>query len=122
MPEQEAKRSSDVRGISEPARMPEPEYARMPEPKESPEPVQERKPEPVTRPVSRILFYLNGNPLRLPRKKDGQPYYLMDMIEYSGIDLKNPGGTVKLTVNGEMGMFQQELRERDAIEIRVQER
>ncbi len=114
MPEPETKRSSDARVISEPAR--------LPEPKESPEPVQERKPEPVTRPVSRILFYLNGNPLRLPRKKDGQPYYLMDMIEYSGIDLKNPGGTVKLTVNGEMGMFQQELRERDAIEIRVQER
>ncbi len=77
---------------------------------------------PQPEPVRKLLFYLNGAPLRLPCKKDGQPYYLMDMIEYSGIDLKNPAGTVKLTVNGMMGMFQQELRERDAIEIRVEER
>lgn len=64
-----------------------------------------------------LLFYLNDSPIRLPRKKDGMPYYLMDMIEYSGIDLKNPRGKVNLSVNGMPGMFQQELREGDLIKI-----
>lgn len=64
-----------------------------------------------------LLFYLNDSPIRLPRKKDGMPYYLMDMIEYSGIDLKNPRGKVNLSVNGLPGMFQQELREGDVIKI-----
>ncbi len=69
-----------------------------------------------------ILFYLNGSPLRLPAKEDGQPYYLMDLIEHSGIDLKNPKGAIRLTINGAAGLFQQELRERDAVEIREEER
>ncbi len=64
-----------------------------------------------------ILFYLNGAPLRLPIKEDGSSYYLMDLIEYSGIDLKNPKGQVLLTVNGLPGMFQQELRARDTVYI-----
>ena len=109
-----------------PERRSEPERGLPPERRAEPErvlqPDSEQRSEPAPGPVRMLLFYLNGSPLRLPRKKDGQPYYLMDMIEYSGIDLKNPAGTVKLTVNGMMGMFQQELRERDAIEIRIEER
>ena len=64
-----------------------------------------------------VLFYLNGSQLRLPRKPDGDPYYLMDMLEYSGIDLKNPKGDIKLTVNGRPGLFQQKLSEGDTIFI-----
>ena len=64
-----------------------------------------------------ILFYLNDAPLRLPLKKDGDSYYLMDMIEYSGIDLKQPKGRVTLSVNGEPGTFMQKLFERDIIRI-----
>lgn len=41
----------------------------------------------------------------------------MDLIEYSGIDLKQPRGRVKLTVNGRTGMFQQALSEGDRIYI-----
>ena len=55
--------------------------------------------------------------MRLPIKEDGQPYYLMDLLEYSGIDLKNPKGTVKLRVNGMSGMFQQALKAGDVIDI-----
>lgn len=69
-----------------------------------------------------ILFYLNGAPLRLPLKADGSPYYLMDLLQYSGIDLKHPKGQVRLTVNGMPGMFQQELRERDTVSIQETER
>lgn len=64
-----------------------------------------------------VLFYLNGSQLRLPRKPDGEPYYLMDMLEYSGIDLKNPKGDIKLTVNGRPGLFQQKLSEGDTVFI-----
>lgn len=64
-----------------------------------------------------ILFHLNNSPLRLPCKQDGSPYYLMDMIQYSGIDLKNPKGKIRLTVNGIPGLFQQELSEGDIIRI-----
>lgn len=64
-----------------------------------------------------ILFYLNDTPLRLPLKKDGASYYLMDMIEYSGIDLKQPKGRVTLSVNGQPGTFMQKLHERDIIRI-----
>lgn len=68
-------------------------------------------------PTPDIRFYLNDAPLSLPPKKDGSPYYLMDMIQYSGIDLKNPRGVVTLTVNGSSGTFQQELKEGDRIRI-----
>ncbi len=69
-------------------------------------------------PGREILFHLNGSPLHLPQKEDGSPYYLMDMIQYSGIDLKNPKGRIELTVNGISGLFQQELKEGDNISIR----
>ncbi len=68
-----------------------------------------------------ILFQLNGSPIRLPRKKDGAPYYLMDMIEHSGIDLKQPKGSVVLSVNGAPGSFQQRLFAGDIIRIEEEE-
>ena len=68
------------------------------------------------------MFQLNGSPLRLPKKEDGRPYYLMDLIQYSGIDLDHPKGTVTLKVNGESGRFQQVLRPGDIIEIGEEER
>ena len=83
--------------------------------------VQEVKQEPEEKPVM-IRFWLNGSIIRLPRKKDGSPYYLMDMIQYSGLDLKNPQGSVSLTVNGIPGSFQQALREGDVIVIGVEKR
>ncbi len=82
----------------------------------SPQPVLPDQPPAPPKPD--ILFYLNDTPLRLPPKEDQNPYYLMDMIQYSGIDLKNPRGVVKLSVNGSSGMFQQELKEGDQIYIK----
>ncbi len=69
-----------------------------------------------------VVFQLNGSPLRLPKKEDGRPYYLMDLIQYSGIDLDHPKGTVTLKVNGETGRFQQVLRQGDMIDIWEEER
>ena len=68
-------------------------------------------------PVPEMIFQLNGFPLRLPRKENGGAYYLMDMLQYSDIDLNHPKGKINLLVNGEPGMFQQKLSEGDVIII-----
>lgn len=65
----------------------------------------------------KITFFLNDKPITLPVKADQRPYYLMDMLEYSGLDFKNLTGRVVLEVNGESGYFQQELKSRDRILI-----
>ncbi len=94
----------------------EPESEEMPEPKELPrqEPAQASE---IRINTGNILFHLNDKPLHLPRKENGQPYYLMDMIQYSGIDLKNPKGRIRLSVNGDSAMFQQQLFQGDVIRI-----
>lgn len=81
----------------------------------TPEPTESRP--AASAPRQEFLFHLNGDSLQLPKKPDGSPYYLMDLIEYSGIDLKQPKGRVKLTVNGRTGMFQQALSQGDVIYI-----
>lgn len=73
-------------------------------------------------PEETIFFELNDSPLNLPKKSDGRPYYLMDLIQYSGINLEHPKGQVRLTVNGEEGRFQQVLREGDQIVIEDDQR
>ncbi len=83
-------------------------------------PAEPTSPSPTTaapKPRPEFMFHLNDSTLRLPYKPDGSPYYLMDMIEYSGIDLKQPKGRVKLTVNGRPAMFQQALSQGDRIYI-----
>lgn len=64
-----------------------------------------------------VIFHLNNAPLILPVKENGGPYRLMDMIQYSGLDLKQLKGNVKLTVNGFSAAFQQPLEEGDIIFI-----
>ncbi len=64
-----------------------------------------------------LHFMLNDSELLLPKKEDGRPYYLMDLIQHSGINLDSPKGRVKLQVNGEDGRFQQVLKEGDHILI-----
>jgi cell division protein FtsA len=64
-----------------------------------------------------LTVFLNDKPLILPPKPDNQPYYLMDVLEYSGLDFKNLTRQVMLEINGESGAFQQELHSRDNIKI-----
>ena len=69
-----------------------------------------------------LCVYLNGAPLVLPGKPDGAPYYLMDLLDRSGIDFGTLDGPVELRVNGEEGAFSQELRNHDNILIRREAR
>ncbi len=69
-----------------------------------------------------LMLYLNGQPLILPSKPDGSPYFLMDMLEYSDLDIEKVTSPVILEVNGENGTFQQELKSGDAVRIFEQKR
>ena len=61
---------------------------------------------------------LNGTALLLPEKDNGQPYYLMDLLERSGLDFDHLEGPVRLTVNGVESGFSQSVRSGDVITIR----
>ncbi len=88
---------------------------------EEDDPVEAAKPDGEVS-TSTVVFRLNGAPLELPVKEDQSPYYLMDLIQYSGIDLEHPRGVVKLMVNGMPGMFQQALRAVDTVRIEEEKR
>ena len=66
-----------------------------------------------------VHITLNGEPLALPAKDGGAPYYLMDLLEYSGIDFEHLDRNVRLEVNGVEQGFQYALREQDSVLITV---
>lgn len=73
------------------------------------------------RPVAEsCCLTLNGRTLLLPPKPEGGPYYLMDLLERSGIDFEHLDRPVRLAVNGQAGAFQQVLRPGDQVEIRYE--
>lgn len=73
---------------------------------------------PATRPLEIVL---NGRSFFLPGKPEGTPYYLMDMLEYSGLDFEHLDREVELLVNGAEGPFTQELHSRDEVVIRYKQ-
>ncbi len=64
-----------------------------------------------------VTFTLNDKPLTLVRREKSNPYLLMDMLQYSGVDFSNLKGEVVLLVNGTNGYFQQPLFAGDVISI-----
>ncbi len=65
-----------------------------------------------------LEILLNDEPLVLPPKEDGQPYYLMDLLTHSGIDFDRLDRPIRLAVNGVESGFQQIIRTDDSVEIR----
>lgn len=93
-----------------------PEPPPEPEPEPAPQPWRE---EPETPKARRPLFlYLNGEALVLPGKADGGAYYLMDLLDRSGIDFETLDVPLVLKVNGADCPFTQELRNNDQVTIR----
>ena len=118
---------------------PESAEPEMPEPAPEPaEPAQESAPaaavpqepaplpapaaEPARPAVKPLWIYLNGQALVLPGKADGGPYYLMDLLDRSGIDFETLDCPVVLQVNGADCPFTHELRNNDQVTIRREER
>ena len=60
---------------------------------------------------------LNGEPLSLPGKGNGPPYYMMDLLQFSGLDLDHLDGPVRLEVNGEECGFRYVIKPRDCVTI-----
>lgn len=116
--ETESETEQDLETESETEQDLETESEQDSETEEAPELDFQPEPEPKIKRTPEILFHLNNSPLRLPCKEDGNPYYLMDMIQYSGIDIKQPKGKITLTVNGAPGLFQQPLAPGDVISIK----
>lgn len=61
-----------------------------------------------------ITLTLNGSPITLPEKNDGEPHTFLELMTYADLDTKNPGGRgVELTLNGKEISFGEELHEGD---------
>ena len=86
-----------------------------PPPPVSQEPPPPPRPAPA-RPPLRLT--LNGKPLELTAKKEGGPYYLLDLLDRSGIDFDHLERDVELQINGAEANFTQELHQRDVVVIR----
>lgn len=65
-----------------------------------------------------LNIFFNEKPFILPGKENGEPYYLMDLLEYSGIDFKNLDRRVRMEVNGGECGFQTMIQQGDHVLIR----
>ena len=82
-------------------------------------PAEDAEEIPVQIPVRRDLsIFFNEEPFFLPGKESGEPYYLMDLLEYSGIDFKKLDRRVRMEVNGQECGFQTALAQGDHVTIR----
>ena len=84
------------------------------------EPVQPA-PSSAEAPDGQRMFFLNGQALVMPKKPNNEPYYLMDMLDRSGIDFEHLESRVILQVNGAEGQFTQILQDGDAVVIRTED-
>lgn len=74
------------------------------------------KPQPG-RPKKELHIVLNDLPMTLAEKENGLPYYLMDLLQYSGIDFDHLNRPVRLEVNGQECGFRYVLQENDIVVI-----
>lgn len=65
-----------------------------------------------------VHIILNGEPQTLSGKPDREFYYLMDALQYSGLDFEHLDRPVELQVNGQPGQFSQVLNQGDQVIIR----
>lgn len=73
---------------------------------------------PQVRPqAAPMTVFLNGQPIALPAKADGAPYYVMDLLERSGMDFQHLQRPVALRLNGSECLFQQVLQAGDQVSI-----
>lgn len=59
--------------------------------------------------------------MELPAKPKGDPYYLMDLLEHTGLDFEHLDRPVVLKVNGENSAFMRVLNDGDNVSIQTEE-
>ncbi len=72
----------------------------------------------LPRAASGLHIRLNGKPLELPPKASGDPYYFMDILQYSGLDFNRLEHPVELLLNGSPCEFTQALAAQDEVVVR----
>ena len=76
---------------------------------------------PIVPPAPKVRkelhIVLNDVPMTLLEKESGLPHYLMDLLQYSGLDFDHLDRPVRLEVNGQESGFRYELKERDYVTI-----
>ena len=72
----------------------------------------------MAEPTAPIQIILNDEPVTLQAKSSGQPHFLMDVLELSGLDFEHLDRPVELSVNGEEAGFSYVLQEQDQVTIR----
>jgi len=125
LPPEEPERLKGTGKAETPELPPEPAAGKRPEtaPEKEPEasvPPEKERAEPVKPRIQKreVEILLNGKPVILPPKENGQPYYMMDLLERSGVDFEKLEGPVHLAVNGAECGFSQAVKDRDSITIR----
>jgi len=68
-------------------------------------------------PRAGLNIRMNGKPLALPPKANGDPYYFMDILQFSGLDFSRLERPVELLRNGESCEFTQVLAENDDVTV-----
>ena len=74
-------------------------------------------PPPQPQRAAVMSVFLNGQPITLPAKPDGAPYYVMDLLERTEIDFQHLQRPVTLRLNGGECLFQQILQAGDQVSI-----
>ncbi len=139
---EERKAKAEPESKPEPSPEPEPEKKTEAKPEAEPKPAPAREPQQKKRRVQKeepqekaqteeplpgqlsfggLQVVFNGAPLRLEPKAEGGEYYLMDLLERSGLDFSKIDRPVDLLVNGAQGQFSQVLRPNDQITIRYRD-
>lgn len=73
----------------------------------------------VANTIPALTLTLNGEPLTLPEKTDGEPHTFIELMSYVDIDTKNPkGSNIELTLNGVEINFGEELHDGDKAIVR----
>lgn len=72
------------------------------------------------KPQKGLSIRLNGKPFTLPPKENGEPYYFMDVLQYSGLDFGHLDRPVELLRNGAACEFTQVLAENDDVIVQYQ--
>lgn len=85
------------------------------------QPTSTPAPAPAEESFPPCRFFLNGQSLELPAKPKGTPYYLMDLLDCTGLDFKHLDRAVVLKVNGENSAFMRVLKDGDNVSIQVEE-
>ena len=114
-PEDPVPSGAFVVALPEPEPEPQPEPEPKPEPE--PEPAAPSQPSPPSAAGISFMVHLNGRSILLPPKADGAPYYVMDLLERSGLDFKQVDRPVALRLNGAECLFQQVLQPGDRVDI-----